>query len=39
MPVSDRPQLRPCLAAAADEDDERFVTVWDRLRLSPSRNA
>jgi len=35
MPVSERPQLRPYLAAAADDEDERYVYVWDRLRISP----
>jgi MEMO1 family protein len=35
MPVPERPQLRPYLAAAEDEDDARFVYVWDRLRISP----
>ncbi len=34
MPVSERPQLRPYLAAAED-DDARHVYVWDRLRISP----
>jgi AmmeMemoRadiSam system protein B len=35
MPVSERPQLRPCLAAAEDDQDPRYVYVWDRLRVSP----
>jgi AmmeMemoRadiSam system protein B len=35
MPVSERPQLRPYLGAAEDDDDARYVYVWDRLRLSP----
>ena len=35
MSVSERPQLRPYLAAAEDDDDPRYVYVWDRLRLSP----
>ncbi len=35
MPVSERPQLRPYLAAAEDDDDARYVYVWDRLRVSP----
>jgi AmmeMemoRadiSam system protein B len=35
MSVSERPLLRPYLAAAADDDDARYVYVWDRLRLSP----
>jgi AmmeMemoRadiSam system protein B len=35
MPVSERPQLRPYLAAAEDEEDARYVYVWDRLRVSP----
>jgi AmmeMemoRadiSam system protein B len=34
MPVVERPELRPYLAAAQDEDDERYVYVWDRLRIS-----
>jgi AmmeMemoRadiSam system protein B len=37
MPVSDRPQLRPCLAAAEDRDDSRFIYVWDRLGFNPER--
>jgi AmmeMemoRadiSam system protein B len=35
MPVPERPQLRPYLAAAEDDDDPRYVYVWDRLRVSP----
>jgi len=35
MPVLERPQLRPHLAAVEDEDDGRYVYVWDRLRVSP----
>jgi MEMO1 family protein len=35
MPVSERPQLRPYLVAARDEDDPRYFYVADRLRLSP----
>jgi AmmeMemoRadiSam system protein B len=35
MPVPERPQIRPYLAAAEDEDDSRYVYVWDRLRVSP----
>jgi AmmeMemoRadiSam system protein B len=35
MPVPERPQLRPYLAAAEDDDDPRFVYVWDRLRVAP----
>jgi AmmeMemoRadiSam system protein B len=34
MPVPERPQLRPYLAVAED-DDPRYVNVWDRLRLNP----
>jgi AmmeMemoRadiSam system protein B len=34
MPASERPQVRPYLAAAEDDDDARYVYVWDRLRLS-----
>lgn len=29
--ASDRPRLRPYLAAARDHQDQRFVYVWDRL--------
>jgi AmmeMemoRadiSam system protein B len=36
MPVSERPQVRPYLAAAEDDQDARFVYVWDRLRISPA---
>jgi AmmeMemoRadiSam system protein B len=35
MPVPERPQLRPYLAAAEDDDDPRYVYVWDRLRVAP----
>jgi AmmeMemoRadiSam system protein B len=35
MSVPERPQLRPYLAAAEDDDDPRYVYVWDRLRVSP----
>ncbi len=31
MPVPERPQIRPFLAAAEDDRDERYVFVWDRL--------
>jgi AmmeMemoRadiSam system protein B len=34
MPSSERPRLRPGLAAARDESDPRYVLVWDRFRLS-----
>jgi AmmeMemoRadiSam system protein B len=34
MPVSERPQVRPYLAAAEDDQDSRYVYVWDRLRIS-----
>jgi AmmeMemoRadiSam system protein B len=34
MPTSERPRLRPGLAAARDETDPRYVLVWDKLRLS-----
>ncbi len=34
MPLPERPQLRPYLAAAED-DDPRYFYVWDRLRVSP----
>ncbi len=30
----ERPRLRPGLAAAQDQNDPRFVYVWDRLRLT-----
>jgi AmmeMemoRadiSam system protein B len=33
MPVLDRPQLRPYLNAAQDEQDPDHVHVWDRLGL------
>lgn len=33
MPVPDCPQLRPFLAAAEDERDDRYIVVWDRLGL------
>jgi AmmeMemoRadiSam system protein B len=33
--VLERPRLRPGLAAAQDQNDPRFVYVWDRLRLTP----
>jgi AmmeMemoRadiSam system protein B len=33
MPALDRPQLRPYLAAAQDEQDPNHVHVWDRLGL------
>jgi hypothetical protein len=33
MSVSERPQLRPFLAAAQDERDPRYMIVWDRLGL------
>jgi hypothetical protein len=33
MPVPERPQLRPYLAAQAD-DDARYMLVWDRLGLN-----
>src|SRR5579859_1908023 len=32
---SDRPQLRPYLAATPDDRDPRFVVLWDKLGLSP----
>ena len=35
MPVLERPQLRPYLAAAEDDRDGRFIIVWDRLGVSP----
>jgi AmmeMemoRadiSam system protein B len=35
MSLSERPQLRPYLAAADDGRDSRYVYVWDRLRVSP----
>jgi AmmeMemoRadiSam system protein B len=34
MPVSERPQVRPYLAAAEDDQDSRYVYIWDRLRIS-----
>src|SRR5579871_4572734 len=34
MLASERPRLRPGLAAARDEQDPRYVLVWDKLRLS-----
>lgn len=34
MLASERPRLRPGLAAAHDEQDPRYVLVWDKLRLS-----
>jgi AmmeMemoRadiSam system protein B len=33
MPESERPRLRPYLAAAQDERDPYVVHLWDRLRL------
>ena len=37
MLMSDRPQLRPCLAAETDRDDSRFIYVWDRLGFNPQK--
>lgn len=34
MPSLERPRLRPGLAAAQDQNDPRYVLVWDELRLS-----
>ena len=33
-PPTERPRLRPGLAAAPDERDARYVLLWDRLGLS-----
>jgi AmmeMemoRadiSam system protein B len=35
MPVSERPQVRPFLAAAEDDLDPRYVYIVDQLRISP----
>jgi MEMO1 family protein len=35
MSHSERPQLRPYLAAAQDDGDPRFVVLWDKLALAP----
>jgi AmmeMemoRadiSam system protein B len=32
--MSERPRLRPGLAAAEDDRDSRFIIVWDRLGVS-----
>lgn len=34
--TTERPRLRPGLAAAPDERDKRFMVLWDRLGLSPN---
>jgi len=34
MPTLERPRLRTGLAAAQDENDPRYVFVWDELHLS-----
>lgn len=34
MSILERPRLRPGLAAARDNNDPRFVFLWDQLRLS-----